>query len=445
MSLCAAKELSKTTQSLGKLAGEKIGSVQTTRLESAACLLNVLRSRQDACTTTTASCHTGSSGAKREEGTPPIGVKIRIAFECLLRYVSSMDTRYLHEDREWPYVLTLLPPDLEDSARENQALVRCRNVRDAEALMRMALAYAVSDLSLKDVAAWAQTLGVAEITGPGLFYRLREAEAWLERVLAQTLQSQVQAESGRRRRLRVVDATVITGPGATGTQWRAHVLLDAERGGFRSVELTDARGGEEYGRHPIEPGEVVLGDRAYATARGLWAVRSAGGEVVARMNPHSIRVCDADRKPLRLLEEESRVPSVGGTDFHIEVPIPPAKRNKSHKTWPLDRARAWVPARAVAGRTRRGEVIWILTSLPSAQAPPSELLQLYRLRWQIELFFKRLKSLLHLDTLPSRQGPTARSWMLARFLAAALAQKLVEPSGPLSPWGYEVRAERVHS
>jgi len=68
---------------------------------------------------------------------------------------------------------------------------------------------------------------------------------------------------------------------------------------------------------------------------------------------------------------------------------------------------------------------------------------LYRLRWQIELLFKRLKSLLHLDTLPSRQGPTAKSWMLARLIAAALAQRLVQPSGPLSPWGYELRSEPV--
>ena len=50
--------------------------------------------------------------------------------------------------------------------------------------MRMALAYAVSDLSLKDVAAWASALRVAQITGPGLFYRLRQAEPWLEQVLA---------------------------------------------------------------------------------------------------------------------------------------------------------------------------------------------------------------------------------------------------------------------
>jgi len=351
----------------------------------------------------------------------------------------------LHEEQEWSYVLTLLPPDLEDTALQSQALRRCRKVPDAAALLRMALAYAVSDLSLKDVAAWAQALGVAEITGPGLFYRLREAEAWLERVLAQTLQSQVPEEKGQPRRVRIVDATVITGPGATGTEWRAHVLLDPNSGGFRAVELTDARGGEEYGRHPLQPGEIILGDRAYATARGLWAVQAAGGWVVARLNPHSIRVCDGERKLIRLLDREEQVPSVGGIEFNIDVPIPPERRSKSHKTWSLDRAQAWVAARAIAGRTRRGEVIWILTTLPAAQAAPAELLQLYRLRWQIELFFKRLKSLLHFDTLPSRQGPTARSWMLSRLLAAALAQKLAQPSGPLSPWGYEVQTERLHA
>lgn len=62
---------------------------------------------------------------------------------------------------------------------------------------------------------------------------------------------------------------------------------------------------------------------------------------------------------------------------------------------------------------------------------------LYRVRWQIERLFKRLKSLLHLDALPSREGPTAKSWR--GLIAAALALRLVQPSGPLFPWGYELR------
>ena len=350
-----------------------------------------------------------------------------------------MRTPPLHEEREWPYVLTLLPSDLEDSARESEALVRCRNVPDAATLMRMALAYAVSNLSLKEVAAWANAWGLAQITGPGLFYRLREAEAWLQRVLAQTLQGQVETGGESRMGLRVVDATVIQGPGARGTEWRAHVLIDPGTGGFRAVELTDAQGG-----YRVAAQEVILGDRAYATARGLWAIHSAQADVVARLNPHTIRVCDERRQRTSLRSKEKRVPKLGGVEFSILVPIPPEKRTRSHKGWPLARALAWVPARAVAARTRSGEVIWLWTTLSKEQASPHALMQLYRLRWQIELFFKRLKSLLPWDALPSRPGPTAKSWMLARFLAAALAQELVQPAGLLSPWGYELRPSRLH-
>src|ERR1039458_4510006 len=145
----------------------------------------------------------------------------------------------LHEE-EWEYVRTLLPSDLEDSARKTNALLRCRNVPDAAALMRLALAYAVSDLSLKDVAAWASALDVAQITGPGLFYRLRESEVWLEQVLGQ-----------------VLAAPEPQAPGKKPVQWRAHVQTDPVTGGFRAVELTDDSGGEKLGRHHFRPGEVV--------------------------------------------------------------------------------------------------------------------------------------------------------------------------------------------
>ena len=165
--------------------------------------------------------------------------------------------------------------------------------------------------------------------------------------------------------LRVVDATVIHGPGAKGTEWRAHVLMDPGSGGFRAVELTDARGGEGYGRYRVSAQEVILGDRAYATARGLWAVHSAHAYVVARLNPHTIRVCDEQRKRLSLRDKEREVPQIGGVEFNILVPIPPEKRTKTRK-WGLRRAIAWVPARAVAARTRDGSVIWLLTTLSAA-------------------------------------------------------------------------------
>ena len=342
---------------------------------------------------------------------------------------------------------TLLPSDLEESARKSNALQRCRNVPDAAALIRLALAYAVSDLSLKDVAAWASALEVAQITGPGLFYRLREAEGWLEQVLGRVLADQVPQAAGGWP-VRVVDATVINGPGKKPVQWRAHVQIDPATGGLRAVELTDDSGAEKLSRHRFRPGEVVLGDRAYATARGVHSVREAEAHVIARFNPGNLRTCDLRHRRVYLAQKEAAVPAVGAIEYNIIIPVPP-KATKSHKIWGPAKAIAWIPARAIAARTRPGEVVWILTTCEAAQLPAIAVMGLYRLRWQIELLFKRLKSLLHLDTLPSREGPTAKSWMLARLIAAGLAQRLVQPSGPLSPWGYELRfnhrAESTHA
>ena len=348
-----------------------------------------------------------------------------------------MSVESLH-DHQWEYVQTLLPSDIEVTARETKALLRCRNVPNAVALLRMALAYAVSDLSLKDVAAWATSLELAEITGPGLFYRLREAEVWLQHILGQMLGEQLpQAVGGWP--VRVVDASVINGPGSKAIQWRAHVLINPSTGTFRSVELTDDGGGEKLARYPIKRGELILGDRVYGTANGVNAVLQAQAHVVVRFNPCSLRTCDEHRARVFLEEKEAEVPLVGVVEWNILLPVPPPRVTKSRKTWDSAKALAWLPVRAIASRTRSGEVIWILTTLSSTELPALGALALYRLRWQIELFFKRMKSLLHLDTLPSREGPTAKSWMLARLIAAALAQRLVQPSGPLSPWGYELR------
>jgi hypothetical protein len=360
-----------------------------------------------------------------------------------------MEPLPLHED-EWQYVQTLLPADLHESARKMNALLRCRNVPDAAALMRLALAYGLSDLSLKDVAAWASALGVAEITGPGLFYRLRESETWLAHVLGRVLADQVpQAVGGWP--VRIVDATVINGPGtkyvrrgkSDAVQWRAHVQIEPTAGTFTAVELTDNSGGERLDRHQFHSGELVLGDRAYATARGIHAVRQSDAHVIARFTPRNLRTCDLQGQRIFLAEKQDEIPTVGVVEFLIKIPVPP-KATKSRKVWDSAKAIAWIPGRAIAARTRptdgrEGRVIWIFTTAPASQVPAIGALGLYRLRWQIELLFKRLKSLLHIDTLPSREGPTAKSWMLARLIAAGIAQRLVQPSGPLSPWGYELR------
>ena len=63
----------------------------------------------------------------------------------------------------------------------------------------------------------------------------------------------------------------------------------------------------------------------------------------------------------------------------------------------------------------------LATSLPAEEWSVEALFALYRLRWQIELAFKRLKSLLHMDRLPAVTEKGARSWIYAHLVVALLA------------------------
>jgi hypothetical protein len=339
----------------------------------------------------------------------------------------------------WHYIERELPDDLEQTAYETGALLRHKGVQSAVDLLRVILTYGTTDLSLKATATWASSVGLGEMSSVALFQRIKNATPWLSSIISSILDRDVNIDMNIGLKISMVDATVLTGPGATETEWRLHTGIDPSTGHINSVKLTDQHTGESYMNYQVEEGEVVVGDRAYALATGIAYVHACGGYVVARANLHSIRLCDTNKHLIHPVLDEPSVPRVGVAHYDVLIPAPPAKRTKSHKTWKLEHASDWIPARLMAVRTKTGSVTWVITTVPSSAASDIDIMELYRVRWQIELEFKRLKSLLWLDKLPSRHGPTAESWILSRILASTLIEKLLRNSGVFSPWGYRLR------
>ncbi len=79
------------------------------------------------------------------------------------------------------------------------------------------------------------------------------------------------------------------------------------------------------------------------------------------------------------------------------------------------------------------EFIILATSLPSEGYPAEELLAVYRLRWQIELAFKRLKSLLRMDRIPTQTERASQSWLIAHLILALLCDDLSQDFLASSP------------
>src|SRR3954469_19635429 len=82
-------------------------------------------------------------------------------------------------------VLARLPADLDldDLAMESKAIQRRGEGVDGAALLRIALARGPGGLSLRQTAAWASMQGIAELSNPGVKYRLDQATEFLAAVV----------------------------------------------------------------------------------------------------------------------------------------------------------------------------------------------------------------------------------------------------------------------
>jgi hypothetical protein len=349
-------------------------------------------------------------------------------------------------DTDWKYLCQYFPTNLSELAKGSGAVERWRNIKSGEELLRVILAYAMEDLSLRSTAAWStQTAG--ELKDTSVLHRLRKAPPLLERVLAHLLTYRLRAEPAPGPEFRINDATVLSIPGSAGTDWRLHAVYDPAHCCLRRVEITDRRGGERLDRDRPRPGDIVCGDRGLARARGIHAVTEAGAHVLLRMHWQNIRLHNAQGQPWDLDEILKRadvgdtgtiayVPLSGKVPVRVRLlirPLPTEAANRSRQRLRRNAAKKGRTPQATA--LRLAGYFCVLTTLPEALASDDVVLELYRIRWQIELFFKRCKGLLHFDQLRAFDPSLVRTYCLAKLIEVALIQCLHEEAMTFSPWG----------
>jgi Transposase DDE domain len=81
----------------------------------------------------------------------------------------------------------------------------------------------------------------------------------------------------------------------------------------------------------------------------------------------------------------------------------------------------------------------VFTTVPESEMSATEVLEHYRSRWQIELVFKRLKSILAIGHLPKYDDQSSRSWLYGKTPRGAPNAEARVPEFGNFPWGYDVR------
>ncbi len=358
----------------------------------------------------------------------------------------------LRED--WQVLVELFPNDWQLLARNTFAVARLRGFTSVESLFRVLLLHVGCGWSLRETAVHAKLAGVAQVSDVTLLNRLRQSESWLRQLCEQLFR-----ENGvclepllKGRPIRVVDGTLVKEPGQTGSQWRLHYSLRLPTLECDELEVTPARGqntGERLGRFRARAGELLLADAGYSHPPGITSVVKQGADVCVRLNPVTLPLLDEQGGRLALLERLKTLRRAGQVgDWPVQVRcgeqmihgrICALRKSKQaiERAQRRIRRKQQQHKRGVGKDARKyARYVLVFTTLPAAAANGRAVLECYRLRWQIELTFKRLKSIVRLGHLPKQNDQSSRAWLYGKLFVALLSQKLARIGSAISPWGY---------
>jgi hypothetical protein len=337
------------------------------------------------------------------------------------------------------------------TARETKAFLRPREITNAVDLLRLILAYCLGERGLRSTAAWATSVGLVDISGVALLYRLRQCGDWLALLVGQVLAASA-PKASRGRMIRIIDATTVPKKGLDARKknelWRIHSAFDLPQERFGHFELTDQQEGETLDRIPAVAGEIRLADRAYVQPDRMANLIEAGADFVIRAGWKSARWLDGEGEAVDLVAQLRKAAARG----LIDRPIWIRRKHGGPLALRLVAVRKPVQAAAEARRKARraaqrgghrlskqtldaADWVILVTSLKRAEFATADVLALYRLRWRIELGFKRLKSLIGLKGPPGTDERSARPHVLAHLLTILLLEPLVselEDSPPLA-------------
>jgi len=359
-------------------------------------------------------------------------------------------------EENWKVLASLFPIGWRQMARQSDAVARLRAFPSPDILLRTLLLHIARGYSLRETVVRAKLANWSEISDVALLKRLRKSDEWLRLLCVELLKENVgcRLDQAISRTIRVVDGTIVREPGKTGSQWRIlySIRLPSLVCDFFEVTSTIGEGrGESLNRLPVAPHELILADAGYCSVAGFEYVWQQGADVLVRVNPQSFVAYSACGRRISLLSQLRTLSKVGQCGEWRVVLHGQGSRftgrlcavRKSDGAIQMAHQRLQRRASKKQMITRPGTLefakyVTVFTTRSSGST--ADVLRSYRMRWQIELAFKRLKSLAQLGHVPKHDDRSSRAWLYGKLLVTLLAQKLIRIGREISPSGYPLSA-----
>ncbi len=365
----------------------------------------------------------------------------------------------LDNSRDFRALLSHLPEDYADLAVEHRQLqLQYGNakIRTADDLLRTFFVHVGGDLSVRQTSAVLRVTSGLEISPMRIHKKMLRAPPYLHALVERMAprEGNLSAERWLGYAMVSADATTVVGPGADCADARIHTAMRLSDLALVEAKVTGVDVGETLKNFACSPGQLWIGDRGYCNANGIEHARDRGAAVLLRLNIHAMPVMrDAEGSPFHAAELLAWMGAFPGHAVH--------ERRVAFET----RSGSTIEARIVARRLRDAEAVkareWMrrehkaheisaqmdqlagyMVLITTSRLSAAQAIEAYRLRWQIELQFKRWKSLCGFDRMPNFLDDTIVAWIYVKVLLGLLLERLASASAEVFP--PERNEERRH-
>lgn len=360
---------------------------------------------------------------------------------------------------DWPILLSFFPENWIELASSTNVFKGLRKDKDAEKYIRTLLIHIACGYSMRETATRAKLANLANISDVALIGRLRKAKDWLHSMCIALFEAQgISLLDKSDFKVRLFDATNVKEPGKTGSLWRIHysVQLPSLTCDFFKLTATKGKGsGESFFQYSIKKGDYIIADRGYSTASGINHVINKKAYVIVRVNHHILRLLNLKGQQFPLLKKVMAIKKAGSVkSWKVLVPRRSGEKvqgricaiRKSNEAIKLAqkklKRRAQKKQNLLKPETLEyAKYVIVFTNYPEDSFSDIEVLEWYRSRWQVELIFKRFKSIAQLGHLPKYSDDSSKAWLYGKLFVALLTEKLIKYASSISPWGYNLEEQ----